>query len=84
MVTMVVTLLKRLKLMSHRIDGDDAMLARAFALVPASDERVVAHGIVGRFHESPAQIAVAALAIAVPFRLPLDSRTLSTMRQYEA
>lgn len=51
------------------LDRDDTMFARALALVPASDERIEAHRVVGRFHESPAQIAVAALAIAVS--LPL-------------
>ena len=53
------------QLVRHRLDGNDAMLARPFALVPAADRRVETHGVVGRFRERPAQVAVAALAVAV-------------------
>src|SRR6185437_2404808 len=51
------------------LDRDDAMLAGALAFVPAPDEGVEAYRIVGRLHVGPAQVAVAALAVAVPLAL---------------
>ena len=52
---------------SDRFEGHDPMLACLFAFVPPTDGRVITRGVVGRLHKRPAQIAVAALAIAMAF-----------------